>query len=41
MDYAYHFDTAFLADFLKQRCLSEGINYVSVQKEHDRNIAVA
>ena len=29
MDYAYHFDTAFMADFLKQRCLSEGINYVS------------
>lgn len=28
MDYAYHFDTVFLADFLKQRCLSEGIEYI-------------
>lgn len=28
MDYAYHFDTAFLADFLKQMCLDGGINYV-------------
>ena len=28
MDYAYHFDTAFLAEFLKQRCIAGGINYV-------------
>jgi Tryptophan halogenase len=28
MDYAYHFDTALLADFLKQRCLHQGINYI-------------
>ena len=28
MDYAYHFDTAFLADFLKQKCIAGGINYV-------------
>lgn len=28
MDYAYHFDTGFMADFLKQRCIAEGINYV-------------
>lgn len=28
MDYAYHFDTAYLADFLKERCLADGINYV-------------
>ncbi len=27
MDYAYHFDTAFMADFLKQRCIDEGIRY--------------
>lgn len=27
-DYAYHFDTAFLANFLKQRCLDEGVRYV-------------
>lgn len=28
MDYAYHFDTALLADFLKKRCLEQGIDYV-------------
>jgi len=28
IDYAYHFDTALLADFLKQRCLDRGIDYV-------------
>ena len=28
MDYAYHFDTAFLAEFLKRRCIAGGINYV-------------
>ena len=28
MDYAYHFDTAFLAEFLKQKCIVGGINYV-------------
>jgi len=28
MDYAYHFDTAFLAEFLKQKCIAGGINYV-------------
>jgi len=28
MDYAYHFDTAFLADLLKSRCIDEGINYI-------------
>jgi tryptophan halogenase len=28
MDYAYHFDTAFLAEFLKQKCLAGGINHV-------------
>jgi len=28
MDYAYHFDTALLVEFLKKRCLEEGINYV-------------
>jgi hypothetical protein len=28
MDYAYHFDTAFLADFLKQKCIAGGINYI-------------
>ncbi|MDH3905817.1 MAG: tryptophan 7-halogenase [Gammaproteobacteria bacterium] len=28
MDYAYHFDTAFLAEFLKQRCIAGGIEYV-------------
>lgn len=28
IDYAYHFDTGLLADFLKQRCLSQGINHV-------------
>lgn len=27
-DYAYHFDTALLADFLKKRCIDRGINYV-------------
>ncbi len=28
MDYAYHFDTALLADFLKKRCLDQGINHI-------------
>jgi hypothetical protein len=28
MDYAYHFDTAFLAEFLKKRCLDAGVRYV-------------
>lgn len=28
MDYAYHFDTAFLAEFLKRKCVAGGINYV-------------
>lgn len=28
LDYAYHFDTAFLAEFLKQRCIAGGIDYV-------------
>jgi tryptophan 6-halogenase len=28
MDYAYHFDTALLADFLKKRCIEQGIHYV-------------
>ena len=28
MDYAYHFDTALLADFLKKRCLDQGIKHV-------------
>lgn len=28
IDYAYHFDTALLADLLKRRCLEQGINYV-------------
>jgi len=28
-DYAYHFDTALLAVFLKKRCIEQGINYVS------------
>lgn len=28
MDYAYHFDTAFLAEFLKQRCLEQGVRYL-------------
>ncbi len=43
MDYAYHFDTAFLADFLKSRCLDVGIDYVvddviDVVKANDGNI---
>ncbi len=29
MDYAYHFDTGLLADFLKKRCLDQGINYIA------------
>lgn len=28
IDYAYHFDTALLAELLKQRCIAQGINYV-------------
>ena len=28
MDYAYHFDTALVADFLKKRCLDQGINHI-------------
>jgi len=28
MDYAYHFDTALLADFLKQKCIAGGVNHV-------------
>ncbi len=28
MDYAYHFDTSYLADFLKARCLRQGMDYV-------------
>jgi Tryptophan halogenase len=28
IDYAYHFDTSLLADYLKQRCLEQGINYI-------------
>ncbi|NKB37910.1 MAG: tryptophan 7-halogenase [Gammaproteobacteria bacterium] len=29
LEYAYHFDTALVADYLKQRCIDLGINYVS------------
>ena len=28
IDYAYHFDTGLLADFLKQRCLTRGITHI-------------
>ncbi len=28
MDYAYHFDTVLLAEYMKNRCLDQGINYV-------------
>jgi len=28
IDYAYHFDTGLLADYLKQRCLTLGINHI-------------
>ena len=44
MEYAYHFDTALVADFLKQRCISQGIRYVSdnvtaVSQKEDGDIA--
>lgn len=28
VDYGYHFDTAFLADFLKKRCIERGVQHV-------------
>lgn len=40
MDYGYHFDTAFMAEFLKKRCLNQGVRHVVddvtdvVQKEN-------
>ncbi|MEX2495777.1 MAG: tryptophan halogenase family protein [Woeseia sp.] len=28
IDYAYHFDTSYVAEFFKKRCLDQGVNYV-------------
>ena len=47
IDYAYHFDTALVANFLKKRCLNQGINYITddVRSLHEaeeaRDIATA